>query len=203
MKTTIKRPDFANIESGTEFNNWYWLKEEMVEICKNYTLPSTGRKFELRDRIMFALDNDRKTKPKPKKKTIKSKFNWAKSELTLETKITDSVSFGPNFRSFMKSQLGNKFSCHSDFMDWVKTNEGKTLKDAILEWTKLEYRKKDVSFKRKIAANNMYAQYTRDFLEDNSGKTIKDAKKYWLLKKQLPAKSGFVRYEKSDLTLGD
>lgn len=203
MKTTIKRPDFANIESGTEFNNWYWLKEEMVDICINYGWPSTGRKFELRDRIMYALDNDGRIKPTPKNKVMVSKFNWAKSALTLETEITDNVSFGPNFRGFMKSKLGNKFSCHSDFMDWVKTNEGKTLKDAILKWIELEDRKKDVSFKRKISAHNMYAQYTRDFLEDNSGKTIKDARKHWLLKKQLPTKDGFVRYERSDLNLED
>ncbi len=199
----MKRPPFEHIKSGQEFNKWYWLKEEMIEICKRCGLPSGGRKFDLRDRILYALDHDGKIKPEPQKTKTKSKFDWAKSELTLDSKITDNVSFGPNFRGFMKSHIGNKFSCHSDFMDWVKSNEGKTLADAVKAWYKLEKRKEDPNFKRTIADNNMLAQYTRDFLEDNKNKTMKDANKYWLLKKQLPTKNGFIRYEKTDLKLGN
>lgn len=199
---SMERPEIETIKSGREFNQWYWLKEEMVSICKLLNLPSHGRKFDLRDRIMYALDNEGKIKPQPKKNPTVSKFNWVNSELTPETIITDNVSFGPNFRRFMKSQIGSKFTCHSDFMDWVKTSAGKNLGDAVKKWYTLEKRKEDPNFKRTIAANNMLAQYTRDFLADNEGKTVKDVQKYWQLKKQLPTKNGFVRYEKSDLQLG-
>lgn len=197
----MSRPKFDEIKTGNEFNQWYWLKEEMVDICKRSGLPTNGRKFDLRDRIMYALDNDGKVKPDLKKEKHQSNFNWARSELSLDTIITDNVSFGPNFRRFMKSQIGNRFSCHSDFMDWVKSNKGKSLSDAVNKWKELEKRKEDPSFKRTIADNNMLAQYTRDFLEDNKYKTLKDAKKFWNLKKQLPTKNGFVRYESSDLNL--
>lgn len=197
----MKRPDFENIKSGTEFNKWYWLKEEMVEICKQSEVPSNGRKFELRDRIMFALDNDGEIKPEQKKKRKKSKFNWANAKLTLKTEITDSVSFGPNFRSFMKSQIGNNFSCNSDFMDWVKGNIGETLETAIAKYHQLEKRRENPEFKREIADNNMFNQYTRDFMEDNPRQSLKNVRKFWLLKKQLPMKNGFVKYEKSDLKL--
>jgi len=101
----------------------------------------------------------------------------------------------------MKSQVGDKFSCHGDFMDWIKSNQGKTLEDAVKEWHILEKRKENTSFKREIADNNMYSQYIRDFLEDNPDFNFNDVKKYWLLKKALPMKNGFVRYEKSDLKL--
>ncbi len=197
----MSRPDFEDIKTGREFNQWYWLKEELVDICQRSNLPTYGRKFDLRDRIMFALDNGGKVKPEPKKEKTRSKFNWAKSELTVDTRITDTITFGPNFRRFMKNQIGPKFSCHSDFMDWVKSNAGKTLKDAVEEWNSLERRKENPGFKRDIAENNMYSQYIRDFLEDNPNYTIKDVKKYWLLKKQLPMKNGLVKYEKSDLEL--
>ena len=197
----MDRPEFENIKSGEEFNKWYWLKEELVDICKRSGLPYTGRKFDLRDRIMYALDHNGKVKPAPVKKKIVSKFNWAKSELTLETTITDNVSFGPNFRRFMKSQVGEKFSCHSDFMDWVKANIGKTLKNAVDEYHRLEKRKENPDFQRKIADNNMFNQYTRDFIKDNPNENLKSARKFWLLKKQRPTKNGFVRYERSDLKL--
>lgn len=197
----MQRPNFENIKSGAEFNQWYWLKAEMVEICKKANLPITGRKFELRDRIMYALDNAGVVKPLPKKKKTVSKFNWAKAELDLDTLITDNVSFGPNFRKFMKAQIGSKFSCHSDFMDWIKANSGKTLADAVNKWLELERRKENPEFKREIAANNMYNQYTRDFLKDNPEYQLKDAKKYWMLKKLRPTEDGFIRYDREDLKL--
>ena len=173
----------------------------MVEICKQAGLPTAGRKFDLRDRIMYALDNEGKVKLETQKKKPTSKFNWAKAELDLQTPITDNVSFGPNFRKFMKREIGDSFYCHSDFMAWVKANSGKTLEEAVQKWHALEKRKKDPKFKRKIADNNMFAQYVRDFLGENPGNTIKEVKKFWLLKKRLPTQDGFVRYEKSDLDL--
>lgn len=196
----MSRPQFADIKTGVEFNRWYWLKEEMVSICKQLGLPITGRKFDLRDRIMYALDNDGKLLPHKKEKST-SKFNWAKEELTPKTVLTDNVSFGQNFRKFMQKHIGNKFSFNIDFMAWAKTNPGKTLADCIEKWKQLERRKKDPNFQSKIADNNMFNQYTRDFLADNPHKTVKDARTYWLLKKQLPTKDGFIRYSRTDLKL--
>lgn len=192
------RPHFENIQSGSEFNQWYWLKAEMVEICKILNLPYSGGKFELRDRIIYALDNDGKLLDKPKVKKVTSKFNWAKEKLSLETIITDSVTFGKNFRGFMTAQIGNHFSCHSDFMDWVKANPGKTLQEAVLKWEELERRKEDPTFKREIAQHNMLSQYVRDFLEAHPELAFKDALAAWKLKKEMPMKDGFVKYEKGD-----
>ncbi|MBP2833999.1 hypothetical protein J8281_17520 [Aquimarina sp. U1-2] len=197
------RPRFEDITSATEFNSWYWLKKEMVEICKRSNLPSSGTKFQLRDRIMYALDNRGELKPTKVKIKPTSIFNWAKAELTLDTVITDNVSFGPNFRNFMKSQIGNTFNCHGDFMSWVKRNIGKTLNEAILQWKVFEKQKRDPSFKSKIAKPNMFNQYIRDFLDDNKGASLRTAKTYWMLKKQLPTQDGFVIYERSDLQLQD
>lgn len=197
----MERPDFQHIQTGSEFNQWYWLKTEMVDICKQANLPHTGSKFELRDRIMYALDNDGKVLPKLKKSRKISKFNWAKAELTLATVITDNVSFGPNFRRFMQSQIDQKFSCHADFMNWVKANIGKTLQDAVLKWLELEARKKNPNFKRDIAQHNMMSQYVRDFMADNHGHSFKEVIEIWKIKKTLPMKNGLVKYESTDVNL--
>lgn len=197
----MQRPNFQNIQTGEEFNQWYWLKTEMVDICKQAKLPHTGSKFELRDRIMYALDNDGKVLKQPKKTRKTSKFNWAKAELTLNTRITDNISFGPNFRRFMQSQINQKFSCHGDFMNWVKANVGKTLQDAILKWLDFENRKQNSNFKRDIAKHNMMSQYVRDFLANNDGYSFKEVIEIWKIKKTLPMKNGLVKYESSDLKL--
>ncbi|HAA10261.1 MAG TPA: hypothetical protein DCE41_00660 [Cytophagales bacterium] len=196
----MSRPPIEDIQTGAEFNRWYWLKVELVDLCKRMHLPSTGSKFLLRDRIMYALDHNGEVMPEAKNRTI-SKFNWAKEVLTRETLITDNVTFGQNFRRFMKGQVGEKFSFHTDFMDWVKNHQGSTLGDAVEHWYSLEEQKKDPDFRNEIADHNMYNQYTRDFLEDNPTLLPADARKYWLLKKGLPTEDGFVRYVPSDLDL--
>lgn len=197
----MQRPKFEDIETGAAFNNWYWLKAEMVEICKQSGLPHSGTKVVLRERIMYALDHNGQLQPSVAENKRHSKFNWAKADLSLDTVITDNITFGPNFRKFMQQQISSCFSCHSDFMDWVKANVGKTLADAVAQWQVLEQRKQDPTFKRVIAKDNMYNQYTRDFLADNPNKSLKDARAHWLLKKQLPTPSGRVQYESSDLNL--
>ena len=199
--TFMKRPDFASIKTASEFNSWYWLKKEMVEICKTMGLPSHGRKFDLRDRIMYALNHNGKILHSPEAKKVKSTFNWAKSKLRTSTLITDNISFGPNFRNFMKSNITGKFSCTAEFMSWVRSNEGKTLGDAIAAFYTLEKRKENPDFKREIAKNNMFNQYTRDYLTDNPEHSLNQVRKCWLLKKQLPANNGFVVYERCDLEL--
>ena len=112
-KKVPQRPHFEQIKSGAAFNRWYWLKKEMVVICKYYQLPSTGRKFELRDRIMYALDHDGQVEKEPSKPQKQSTLNWAKAELTLETLLTDNVTFGQNFRRFMKMYSLFLFFFHS------------------------------------------------------------------------------------------
>jgi Domain of unknown function (DUF6434)/SAP domain-containing new25 len=199
----MQRPNFTDIKTSEEFKRWYWLKSEMVDICKAAKLPTDGGKFALRDRIIYALDNQGAVMPSDKKQKSQSNFNWAKANLSLETVITDNVSFGPNFRQFFTQHIGNQFVCHSDFMAWLKKNTGKTLQDAALKWQELEDRKNNPHFKRDIAEHNMLAQYVRDFLADNTDKTFKDALKIWAIKKQLPMDNGFVKYHKSDLGLVD
>lgn len=130
----MQRPDFSEIKSGEEFNRWYWMKEEMIEICKQAGLPSTGRKFTLRDRIMFALDHEGAIMPEPPKVKPTSRFNWAKAELSLDTLITDNISFGQNLRRFMEGQIGPHFRYNIDFMDWARESAGKSLADAVLKW---------------------------------------------------------------------
>ncbi|MHA7130711.1 DUF6434 domain-containing protein [Algoriphagus namhaensis] len=196
---TENRPKFSEMKTGQEFKSWYWLKSELVDICKKLGLSYTGGKFELRDRIAHELDHPGTPFPKKPKKATTSKFNWAREKLTLETVLTDNVSFGPNFRNFMKSQVGDHFYCHSDFMDWANLNPGKTLADAVDEWNKLEKRKEDPNFKRVIRPHNMFNQYLRDFFEATEGLKLKDAKKCWAAKKRQKSADGVVRFEKGDL----
>ena len=41
------RLPFAQIKSYQEFSQYYWYREELIEICRNLDIPSTGMKTEL------------------------------------------------------------------------------------------------------------------------------------------------------------
>jgi len=200
MSTRGVRPDILSVETAENFKKWYWLKEELIEYAKHAGIPANGSKFEIRDRIIFALENPEKPIPKANSKKKSSKFNWAKESLSLETVITDSVSFGPNFRNFMKSQIGVRFNCHGDFMDWVKTNPGKTLEDAIIAWKEME-ELKNRGVKRSIRPHNMMNQYFRDFFDAFPDRTIQDARKCWSVKSKIENTDGLVIFEESDSKL--
>ena len=42
-----KRPDFKDLKSFEEFNNYYWYREELSQICKSMGLAYRGTKQEL------------------------------------------------------------------------------------------------------------------------------------------------------------
>ena len=197
----MERPKLTNISSVEEFKNWYWLKEELIAYCRQVGIKTTGGKFEIADRIVNYLNTGEihLVKDKSIKKPL-SKFDWKNEILTLDTVITDNYKNNSNVRKFFIAQVGSQFNFSIDLMKWMKNNIGKTLKDAIAEWYRLQEFKKDPNYQSVIPAHNQYNQYTRDFLADNPDKSIKDARKYWKLKRSKP---GELKYSKSDLLLAE
>jgi Domain of unknown function (DUF6434)/SAP domain-containing new25 len=192
------RPKIDDITSGEELKKWYWLKAELVGFCKKTGINYTGSKFDILDRIALNFDTEAVVLKEKKLKPI-SKFDWSKQTLTLDTLITDSYTNGPNTRTFFKQYCGSKFSFSIPFMTWMKQNVGKTLRDAVEAWDKINAESKDKNTKSVIPEGNQYNQYMRDFFADNPTKTIKEARHFWQLKRALPL--GKHRYERSDLDL--
>lgn len=183
-----------------EFARWYWSVECLHDFCDRLGLSRAGTKAVLRERVMDAMG-----RPQTKEKTLATRlpngrFNWSKETLDAATIITDSVSFGPNVRNWFKDQIGPQFVCHGDFMDWVKSNIGATLGDAIQAWHALESRKDDPAFRREIAECNNYLRYLRAIRDHNPALTAQEAMECWHAKKLRPALDGMVVYEKGDLS---
>lgn len=182
--------------SRSEFERWYWLVSELHGFCEALGISKSGSKAELRTRVAAALDGN--VLPKPRKRTS-PKEKWREVTLTRETPITESISFGPAVRGYFKQEIGPKFICHSDFMNWMRSNPDANFGDAITAWQMMEERKLDADFRREIASCNNYLQYLRDFRDANPRLTLDQAKLCWDEKKVRPATNGFVIYEPSDL----
>lgn len=196
MTIAPDRPDLETIADAATFRDWYWLKAELMDYCRAHGLATTGKKADLADRIAHYLETGDRVAPASRKRARpSSSFDWAHAELTRETVITDSYTNGPNTRAFFEREIGPRFRFSIAFMDWMRTNTGKTLGDAVEAWLALEQRRKKGE-RSVIPEGNQYNRYVRDFFDANPGRTMAEARASWLAKRNRP---GTNRYEPGDL----
>lgn len=185
----MERPNLdKNLDSKT-FRNYYFLKEELVDFCRKNGLPASGGKVEITDRITHFLDTG-EIIPASREKTTTVQIG----DIDLNTKIEPNFICTEKHRAFFKEHIGATFSFNVAFQKWLKSNTGKTYKEAITAYFQiLEEKKKG---KTKIDRQFEYNTYIRDFFADNQGKSLEDAIKCWKYKKQM---RGHNRYERADL----
>lgn len=195
-----KRPVLKKHLSVNDFRAFYWLKNELILFCQQEGLSRTGSKIELANRIAYFLETGAKPPPQRKEKpastSIKSKFNWNTDLLTLNTIITDNYKNTENVRVFFATQLGKRFKFNVRFMNWMKSNEGKTLGDAVAAWQQITAQKKQDKSPKDIAPQFEYNRYLRDFLADNPAKDRAIGIALWKIKKSM---RGDNVYTPSDL----
>lgn len=194
----MERPLLDKKISLTDFNDFYWLKEELIDFSKQIGISTSGGKIEIADRIRLFISTGEVVKSKSKISKPKSTFVWSKEKLTTETIITDNYKNGENVRSFFIQEIGSHFAFNVIFMKWIKQNIGKTLGDAISEWNRINDLKKDKNYTSEIAPQFEYNRYMRAFLADNPELSSKDAMKHWKLKR---SKRGTNEYKRTDLEM--
>lgn len=185
------RPSLSKTMSSDVFKNYYYLKEELVDFCRNNDLQTSGGKIELTKRIAHFLDTGEKL---VSKKETKQKN--CPDSITCETIIEDHFVCSEKHRAFFKQAIGKNFSFNVQFQNWLKNNSGKTYQDAIDAYTQIleDKKKKPTSIDRQFEYNT----YIRAFFADNKGLKLEDAIRCWKYKKGLP---GHNAYEKSDLEI--
>lgn len=187
----IQRPLLdINLDRKT-FRDFYYLKEELVDFCRQNNLPVSGGKLEITERISHFLDTGEVLSSSPVKKRSASV-----SDISLDTAIETDFVCSEKHRAFFKEHIGDSFSFNVAFQKWLKSNAGRTYKEAIAAYYQILEEKK--AGKTKIDKQFEYNTYIRDFFADNQGKSLEDAIKCWKYKKQL---QGHNRYERSDLAI--
>jgi len=182
------RPELNNVLDGKTFLKWYWLKEELVSFCKANNIPATGSKTELTERIACFLDTG-KVLEATNAKRVSNKV----TDITLDSLIEPDFVCSEVHRAFFKEQIGASFSFNVAFQKWLKTNTGKTYKEAVSAYYVILENKKKT--KTVIDKQFEYNTYVRDFFAANKGCSLEDAIKCWNFKKCQP---GHHRYEDSD-----
>ena len=180
----------------SEFKEYYFLKEELKEFCREEGLKISGSKSQLEERIIYYLDTRKSLDDSKSIKNHANKTNLNKAtdseEITLDSILGENFKCGEDKREFFEKEIGKGFKFKVKFQKWLKVNPDKTYRDAINAYYELQNSKE----KTKIDKQFQYNQYIRDFFKDNNDKTLKDAIKCWNYKKSL---KGHNRYENSDL----
>ena len=191
--------------SSAEFKEYYFLKEELKEFCRNEGLRVSGSKNQLEERIIYYLDTgkslDDSNAIKKDDKPIRHNFQKSdKTKATISKEIRLDSILGENFkcsedkREFFEKEIGKGFKFKVKFQKWLKANPDKTYQDAIHAYHELQ----NSNEKTEIDKQFQYNQYIRDFFKDNDDKTLNDAIKCWNYKKSI---KGHNKYEKSDLCI--
>ncbi len=188
------RPNLDRNISLKNFQEFYWLKTELINFCRENRISAIGGKKELQKRIVHYISTGERIFSEQRKTRI---VNSKNSQITLGTQLKETYKNDTLNREFFKSEIGERFKFNVIFMKWVKQNSHKTYKDAVNEWLRIEEEKKSGK-KFKIGSQFEYNQYTRDFFKANPDGTKADAIKCWKYKKGIP---GSNRYEKSDLNI--
>lgn len=184
-----ERPVLDKNLDSKSFRDFYYLKEELVGFCREYGIPVSGGKMEIADRISYFLDTGKVlSAPTARKKAITI------STISEDTIIEANFVCSEKHRAFFREHIGGGFSFNVTFQKWLRSNTGRTYKEAIAAYYQiLEDKKKG---KTKIDKQFEYNTYIRDFFADNEGKSLEDAIRCWKYKKQL---QGHHRYERTDL----
>lgn len=188
-----ERPDLSRGLDADAFHSFYYLKEELVDFCRKNGLSTSGGKIEITDRISHFLETGKVQAP-----TVTAKKMIKIGIITEESKIEPEFVCSEKHRAFFKEKIGKSFSFNVAFQKWLKSNTGKTYREAIAAYYQIMEEKKQG--KTKIDKQFEDNTYIRDFFADNKGKVLEQAIICWKYKKGI---SGHNRYEKSDLVALD
>ena len=183
--------------TSSEFKEYYFLKEELKEFCRNEGLKISGSKTQLEERIIYYLDTGKsleESKNNSRTNSNISRDDTNTQEITLDSILGENFKCSEDKREFFEKEIGKGFKFKVIFQKWLKENPDKTYQDAINAYHELQNSKE----KTKIDKQFQYNQYIRDFFEDNEDKTLNDAIKCWKYKKSI---KGHNKYEKSDLDI--
>jgi hypothetical protein len=172
----------------------YWLKEQLMEFCKEHKLSASGSKSDLTQRVVDFLDGKNplaKTTHENSKPTVTDSAPLMRSGIIRSNYRNDE-----EHRDFFLSEIGKRFKFNVQFMNWMKESKGtKKYEDAIIEWHRIDKEKKNGK-KFEIGSQFEYNKYTRDFFAANSDRTKEECIRCWNYKKGVP---GSHSYNNSDL----
>ncbi len=190
---TNTKPKLDENISPEDLTDFYWLKSELQEFCREAGLSTAGGKIEITERIKHFLKTGKKLKLAIAPPGAKRPSATAEIEYKLDTKVGTGFRCTREIRDFFESQVGPHFHFSVQLQKYIKANPELTFQGVIHEWQRLENLKASGKLDAEIGPQFEYNQFTRDFFSDpkNQGKTRKECISAW---KEICSKRGERKY---------
>jgi len=180
-------------KSKEELYGTYYLKSDLVLLCREFGLPTSGAKADLLERLCALIQNRPARVVAAVRKSASTGF-----VPSLDKPIDPNYSNNETHRAFFREQIGGAFRFNVAFMNWMEANRGaKSYREAIEAYREIAAAKKSGA-KTEIGKQFEYNRYTRDFFAANPTLRRADCIKCWNHKKQ---HLGHHRYETDDLKI--
>jgi hypothetical protein len=170
----MKRPPLTPHLALSDFQSFYWLKEELLAFCREAGLPTAGSKTDLSARIaqFLATGHIPALPAAPKRRAPAGEL----PALTRETVIGPNWRCGEQLRAFFVKEIGPQFHFNGVMRAFIKEGAGRTLQAAIDAWHADRAAPKAET---DIAAQFEYNRHMREYFKANPGKTLPEAIQAW------------------------
>lgn len=176
------KPILSKELSSEEFNEYYYLKDELINFCHENGLKSTGKKTDLERRISKYLEKQNTNN------TITGEKSSILSGISLDDKIGNQMSSQEN-RELFEDCKDSTFSFNINNNVWFKNHPDTTYENAFQIFHGIH----NIITKsgRKFRKQYQYNKYVKDFLKNNPEATFDDAVHCWKNNKNLKKSSNY------------
>lgn len=174
-----KRPEFRDISSFEEFNQYYWYREELSQICKSLKLENKGTKQELNNIIREYFEGN----------CIKASKTQIRKSKNADILTTDTpllacgFSFNTKFREYFSMLTGvSPFKFTADMATaWRKVKSEKNVKFTIQDLLDIYYGKSNYTkYDHSICQWNQFLKdFCADSISSNYSNKLKVASILW------------------------
>lgn len=126
--------------TSDEFKRCFFLKEQLIDFCRDNNLKISGTKRDLEQRIIYYLDTGEKLD-----NTRIDKLLNKHSVITEDTLIGENFVCSQKVRDFFEKEIGPTFIFKVSFQKWLKKNPDKTYGDAIQAYHRIKKNQKAIS----------------------------------------------------------
>jgi len=174
----MARPLLTDKIGLNDFYNYYWLKEELVQFCRQHQLPTNGNKKTLTERIAAYVSG----KPIPITTNSRVKVKMP-DEFTHQTIIGKNWRCSQDLRFYLEQEIGSHFHFDKVMRDLIHNGQGKTIGEVIRTWLDSQNKHKQET---EIAPQFEYNRFIRDYFQLHTEANFKDAVKAWNIHKSRP-----------------
>ena len=170
----MNRPALTRNTSVKDFTDFYWLKAELLDFCRQEGIPCSGSKIELSTRIAHYLETGDILTTKPKQSSKRNTAMPCIFERT--TVIGTGWRCSQEIRAFFEQEIGPGFHFNKVMRDFIKNGEGKSLQEAIDAW---QDAKRNPASKTEIEPQFEYMRHMRAYFAAHPQASREEALQAW------------------------